>query len=379
MSISLAMGFLVVLFSMILVISTLYKTEMEVRRNASEGESDHEDSHTNFRSMRSEGHFMETRIALRQGLMYIAALLLTWGPTVVFIVASRGSKDDSRPKISDHLMFIFQPLQGFFNALVFVYSKIITLRRSNRNLKFCQAVKTVIVSPESVPDIIVTRLELVLDRDEEASDHPVIEEEASPIFGDISSDSLPLSNRLETDLLHTTCTSSSTPRTHHIRTLQQNIVKDHAESKNTEDEASVRPSTCVSREKKPNKYTYYDTCDLESMFPIKINREVDRTSSTSTVEKQISSKKVHSSIAADSSSMPMNMGQGEGLNGTNDVSHNGGSVSVALSTNGGFYVNCDDTTVIRSGAGYHQSVLTDFESLATPIADMSLSDGSIRS
>ncbi len=56
----------------------------------------------------------------------------------------------------------FQPLQGFFNAVIFIYQKAHILRRmrANAGLNWFCAIKTVILSPSIVPERLVSSIHI---------------------------------------------------------------------------------------------------------------------------------------------------------------------------------------------------------------------------
>lgn len=161
LSIALPFGLITILISMILVISTVFRTETEAKRNAASAREQEEgndngnslgDLDTSYSANAAHNH---TRAVLRQALMYIGAFLLTWGWTVMCT-----NRFLFRPAI-DQLKFVFQPLQGFFNAFIFIYAKVDILRRASQNLSFGQALKRVIISPKAVPEMLVSRMEMV--------------------------------------------------------------------------------------------------------------------------------------------------------------------------------------------------------------------------
>ena len=56
---------------------------------------------------------------------------------------------------------IFQPLQGLFNALIFVYHKVYNIRRSNKDLTFQEALFVLRTAPSQVPEVLLSRIDLV--------------------------------------------------------------------------------------------------------------------------------------------------------------------------------------------------------------------------
>jgi len=99
--------------------------------------------------------FELTRVVLCQALMYIAAFFLTW----IFTVISFGPAQNNWT--IQILKVTFQPLQGFFNALIFIYHKVYNLRCTNQSLSILQSLFIVIFYPSEVPDLLMSRMELV--------------------------------------------------------------------------------------------------------------------------------------------------------------------------------------------------------------------------
>ncbi len=168
-TIALCTGIIIILISMILVVSTVFETEKKERRNelvtSSTAEEQDEEEFTTIGGGRgdnpAEYSYTHTRAIIRQAVMYIVAFLLTWG----WVILSIAPNNVSIYHFVDPMKFTFQPLQGFFNASIFVYSKVYILRKSDRRLSIWHAVKRVITSPRSVPDILVERIDIVLERE----------------------------------------------------------------------------------------------------------------------------------------------------------------------------------------------------------------------
>lgn len=161
-----------ILTSMVLVIVTVFRTELAWREYGPTSTTANEtarseidiDINTNTTGDNSStssrtAHFTNTRIALRQALMYIAAFTLTWVWLGIALIVGENVWNDP-------LKLFFQPLQGFFNAAIFFVSKVEVVRRSSTRFTRCQAFRQVIVSPWTVPEIIVSHIE-VLDNDDD--------------------------------------------------------------------------------------------------------------------------------------------------------------------------------------------------------------------
>ena len=100
-----------------------------------------------------------------QASMYISAFMLTW---VLF--DSHDYRDYSSPntfpfaeiKSIQVLKVIFQPLQGFFNMLIFIYHEVSQVRRVDKDLySTWDALKVVFCQPRNIPEIVISRIEVL--------------------------------------------------------------------------------------------------------------------------------------------------------------------------------------------------------------------------
>ena len=175
---------LIVIVSMCLVILTSYRTEMAAisskqKNDALKTRGDNEEIKSSAcddfyiddisisesavarmqdaKSASPQGRplLANTIIVSRQAGMYVGAFIITW----VFTIMSFGMEDNWSVQI---LKCIFQPLQGFFNFLIFMYHKIHNVRRCNKDFGFGRALKFVFQSPSEVPEIrIVSQIKIV--------------------------------------------------------------------------------------------------------------------------------------------------------------------------------------------------------------------------
>eukprot|EP01083_Nonionella_stella_P065492 171657_1 len=119
--------------------------------------------------------FKETRAVLSQALMYIFAFLLTYMWDVILVMTNAGKIFKPRPLL-DGLRLFFSPMQGFFNALIFIYTKTYTLRHAaQNNPSFYSSVKTVIFAPSSIPELLVSSIDMVERKSDEGPVGPVLE------------------------------------------------------------------------------------------------------------------------------------------------------------------------------------------------------------
>ncbi len=182
------LAFLVVIISMVLVVLSVFKTEKETRNEVAIPEEERNELglflHTNEAlqeeqsqaNIQAYDEFIETRTTLRLALMYIAAFIITWiWPIVgVFFAGRRFSNDFSKAIESPAFWYIFYdgkaiclPSQGLFNCIIFIFHKICILRTKSGNeegqrlIPFLSALKSVIISPSQVPEIIVMNIQVV--------------------------------------------------------------------------------------------------------------------------------------------------------------------------------------------------------------------------
>eukprot|EP00554_Chaetoceros_debilis_P013693 CAMPEP_0194122658 /NCGR_PEP_ID=MMETSP0150-20130528/51434_1 /TAXON_ID=122233 /ORGANISM="Chaetoceros debilis, Strain MM31A-1" /LENGTH=386 /DNA_ID=CAMNT_0038815603 /DNA_START=359 /DNA_END=1519 /DNA_ORIENTATION=- len=95
------------------------------------------------------------KMIVGQATMYVGAFLLTWIFTVISYL-NESSKFIMAAKL------IFQPSQGLFNSLIFVYHKIDNVRRSDDELSVWEALKIMILRPQDVTEIFIN-VDVVID------------------------------------------------------------------------------------------------------------------------------------------------------------------------------------------------------------------------
>ncbi len=160
-----------IMSSMTVVVLTVFKTELAWRQNRT-------------------SDFNNTRTALRQALMYIAAFVLTWIWLGIALISP------GKP-FNDYLKMFFQPLQGFFNAAIFFASKMHILRKSKPNLTRWQALKQMLMSPWTVPLMVVSQIDILEEYPHDDDDLANLEEvdwnERIKRTGRLRSDMPPLS------------------------------------------------------------------------------------------------------------------------------------------------------------------------------------------
>ncbi len=190
-----SLGFVIVIMvvSMALVVIAVFKFEKEaIEHNfdsdrgadtnqgeglstVNEGEND---SHRHDQSRTSETsesvQFELTKNVSGQAIMYTGAFLLTWLWLLIAVSTYRRVPPSNGIywNIICFLVTFFLPLQGFFNALIFLYHKVHILRKSQRRLdgyeetdengmSFCTALRTVVFEPYTVPEMLLSSIETV--------------------------------------------------------------------------------------------------------------------------------------------------------------------------------------------------------------------------
>jgi hypothetical protein len=112
----------------------------EVRHQEVEEENDAPLQHNN-----GANHIQDTRMIVKHAIMYSVAFI----GTNFFPILSPDST------ILAILTIIFRPLQGFFNALIFISQKVYIIRQADEDLTFCKALNRIIMSTSVVPAIVI--------------------------------------------------------------------------------------------------------------------------------------------------------------------------------------------------------------------------------
>jgi hypothetical protein len=101
--------------------------------------------------------------------MYIAAFLITWilGFVQIAFLNERITDEHTTEHTSDTmfvLKMIFQPLQGFFNLIIFAFHKVYMILQSDEDTTFTEAVGIVFLHPDEMDDYVqLSNLDLVLE------------------------------------------------------------------------------------------------------------------------------------------------------------------------------------------------------------------------
>ena len=142
--------------SMILILCTVHahdtmeanlSSESNKSSTQSQEEEDHQESETNKRAS-------TIKVIAVQASMYIIASLLTWSFTVISLFWEKAEWVSICKQL-------FNPLQGFLNAIIFVYHKVYTLRKSDIDLNFGEGLYKVLFETHLVPEVLISSVRVV--------------------------------------------------------------------------------------------------------------------------------------------------------------------------------------------------------------------------
>jgi hypothetical protein len=151
--------FFTLMITMALIVHSFYRNARRLRNALKDIPSQEVDAKYEALKRAQE----TSRIIGRQALMYVAAFLITWiFGFAKFLWEETGNADTELLSI---LPMIFQPLQGFFNLIIFVYHKVQTLRRADDDLTVAEALEKVFFFPSRMEDrATVSNLDMVIDQ-----------------------------------------------------------------------------------------------------------------------------------------------------------------------------------------------------------------------
>eukprot|EP00554_Chaetoceros_debilis_P016461 CAMPEP_0194124536 /NCGR_PEP_ID=MMETSP0150-20130528/58921_1 /TAXON_ID=122233 /ORGANISM="Chaetoceros debilis, Strain MM31A-1" /LENGTH=386 /DNA_ID=CAMNT_0038818301 /DNA_START=394 /DNA_END=1554 /DNA_ORIENTATION=+ len=144
MSIALGSMFFILIISMILVVSTVFRTERQAmlfRREVENYVDAQFDEQENTRM-----YYTITRAVMLQAVMYMAAFALSCMAVDINV---------------DTLKLIFQPLFGFLNCFIFFWGKVYIFRQSDEDITFLQGLSSMVFSPSKVPELILSRMDML--------------------------------------------------------------------------------------------------------------------------------------------------------------------------------------------------------------------------
>jgi hypothetical protein len=139
-------GFFTLMITMALIVHSFYGNARSLRKALKNKPNQEIDAKYKAFQYAQES----SGIITGQALMYIAAFLITWVFGFVHFVL-RASGNDKKELFSV-LTMIFQPLQGFFNLVIFAYHKVCMCLRSDEDLTVGEAFGIVFLNPDEMED-----------------------------------------------------------------------------------------------------------------------------------------------------------------------------------------------------------------------------------
>ncbi|GFH56208.1 hypothetical protein CTEN210_12684 [Chaetoceros tenuissimus] len=154
-------AFVLMILSLVLVILSVFKTEKAIATT--------NDDEEQVPGGSRKAAFENTRSTLYVALMYIMSFILTWIWAICAIVLSNAINAGGPQAWSfvDHSKLIFTPLQGLWNALIFLYQKVYFLQKRDTSLTWFQALKRLLTKPKDDQEVIFSSLEKVGEEIEE--------------------------------------------------------------------------------------------------------------------------------------------------------------------------------------------------------------------
>jgi len=142
---ALTLSFGTLIITMGSVIYTFYKREKRVKEKLKSRTETTDEDESKAREL--EHAEKMTRIITKQALMYIGAFVITWIMPMLSADKAIGSLYWVQV-----LRMIFQPLQGFFNMLIFFYHKVSILVRHYDERTVGDALRIIFLTPRENPD-----------------------------------------------------------------------------------------------------------------------------------------------------------------------------------------------------------------------------------
>ena len=154
LSLNLIVAIFSIIVTMALIVHSFWKVEKSLKQHIDSSPDHVEEDSDDYDADSIKAQVLQLRDSRRtvtkQSMMYFTAFFLTWLPLLLRIFF----------RVTDFnpffvlLRMILQPLQGFFNMLIFFYHKICTLRENENNLTFTKAIRILIESPQDVPECV---------------------------------------------------------------------------------------------------------------------------------------------------------------------------------------------------------------------------------
>ncbi len=140
---------------------TACASSMKFKRSSLRGQTTKETTQENPTELessalqRAQKAYHDSRVATIQALMYVGAFVLTW---IFPVLTFRLGQSVAVAMLKE----IFNPLQGFFNGMIFVGHKVHNVLESNPEDSLCSAFHTVFFHPNRVPgEVYISQIELI--------------------------------------------------------------------------------------------------------------------------------------------------------------------------------------------------------------------------
>ena len=155
---TITLGFLTLMITMSLIVHSFYRNALSLRKALKDKPSQEIDAKYEAVKRAQE----TSSIVGRQALMYIAAFFITWIFGFVSYLWEESGNDNT--EFLYFLTMIFQPLQGFFNLIIFAYHKVYTVLRSDEDLTIAEVLAIVFLHPDEIDDSVqLSNLDLLLE------------------------------------------------------------------------------------------------------------------------------------------------------------------------------------------------------------------------
>ncbi len=154
--VALSASFLVLVVTMGSIFFTFAKREKEGRKFLHRSLRDQPQDYCEKESEWEEAQ-KNKRLISKQILMYIGAFVITW--ISAFLIVILRAQTNGWLQLS---RMIFQPLQGFFNALIFFYHKVRIIRKVDEDKSVWDALRMLFGSPRETTEFVdVSNIEMV--------------------------------------------------------------------------------------------------------------------------------------------------------------------------------------------------------------------------
>jgi len=149
-----------VVISMVMIVRNAYSRERLLKAYMGANDAISRGNQRRLSAYRSDVQY--TKEVVFQALMYTLAFFAVWHYPLLNAVIDRnhGVPYESN-QAKEIARLIFRPLQGFFNAIIFIHHKVRKVRRHHRGLSLYEALKMVFERREEDPEHIVSNLTLV--------------------------------------------------------------------------------------------------------------------------------------------------------------------------------------------------------------------------